>query len=214
MNTIIFTTLNKQGRTLEFKEPVVFNVNRSKENPTYVETSHVNLGIISFARTLKDLSKDLEEQIWLTWDIYALNDSSVKLSSRAQEVREYILSIAKETTATQKEIFKVNTGNEITINGVVYVPKDQPKPSGKRAVVVVDRGWIFAGDLKEGIDKVVLKRVVWLMRWEDIGFSGVLADPTNSKVTLKAMPTDVVVPHNSIIFTCPVHDNWGLELPD
>jgi hypothetical protein len=39
--------------------------------------------------------------------------------------------------------------NSININGIDYIPADQaaPRITGNRAVVVVDRGWIFAGDV-------------------------------------------------------------------
>ena len=40
--------------------------------------------------------------------------------------------------------------NTITVNGVEYIRADSvpaAKPNGNRAVVVVDRGWIFAGDV-------------------------------------------------------------------
>ena len=38
--------------------------------------------------------------------------------------------------------------NEITIDGTVYTKKVET-PSGKRGIYVVDRGWIFVGDLVE-----------------------------------------------------------------
>jgi hypothetical protein len=39
--------------------------------------------------------------------------------------------------------------NTININGIEYVPASevQQRVLGKRAIVVVDRGWIFAGDV-------------------------------------------------------------------
>ena len=40
----------------------------------------------------------------------------------------------------------VNEMNEIEINGVKYIKADS-KPNGTRAIIVVDRGWIFAGDI-------------------------------------------------------------------
>jgi hypothetical protein len=98
----------------------------------------------------------------------------------------------------------------IKIDGVDYVRADAA--SGKRAVVVVDRGWIFAGDVVESEDggPLVLKRAVWVFRWESIGFDGVLKDPKNSKVTLKKMAQDVEIPLISEIFRVPVDEDWGL----
>lgn len=96
---------------------------------------------------------------------------------------------------------------EVVVNGETYVRKEKPKD--KRAVVVIDRGWIFAGDLNEYTDKVVLTDAVWVMKWEGVGFSGMLEEPKSEQVTLRTMPTSVVVPKASIIFTCPVSDDWG-----
>ena len=46
----------------------------------------------------------------------------------------------------------------ITINGVKYAPV---KPSsGTRAVVVVDRGWIFAGDVTRENGRIRISRAV------------------------------------------------------
>ena len=96
----------------------------------------------------------------------------------------------------------------VVIDGIEYAPV--VSGSGDRAVVVVDRGWIWAGDVTEHDDKIVLSRVVWLFRWEDIGFDGVLANPSSSKATLKRLANQVEIPNGSIIFRVPVADDWGL----
>lgn len=86
----------------------------------------------------------------------------------------------------------------------------QPPPSG-RAVVVVDRGWIFAGDMSLAADGYVrLSRAVQVFRWESIGFPKVIEDWKNPKVDLRAI-ADVEVPADSIIFRVPVADGWGLN---
>ena len=108
----------------------------------------------------------------------------------------------------------MTTPNTITIDAVRYVREDAVPaltPNGHRAVVVVDRGWIFAGDVTEADGRITLHRTVWVFRWESVGFAGVLAEPKSSKVTLKAMPTPVEIPTGSEIFRCPVSDNWGLD---
>jgi len=83
--------------------------------------------------------------------------------------------------------------------------------SKNRAVVVVDRGWIFAGDVTEKNGRVYLDRAVWVFRWEQIGFSKVVEDPTQKEVDIRPMPTQVDIPLASEIFRLPVPDNWGLE---
>lgn len=88
-------------------------------------------------------------------------------------------------------------------------PETEPA-SGSRAVVVVDRGWIFAGDVTEENGRIYLDRAVWVFRWESIGFDGVIADPKSSKITLKPMKARVDIPKGSEVFRVPVGDSWGL----
>lgn len=115
------------------------------------------------------------------------------------------------TPKTEKETIMSNT-NTITINGVEYIKADaiQKPIVGNRAVVVVDRGWIFAGDVERIDGRIHLTRAVWVFRWESVGFDGVIADPKSSKVTIKPMPNGVDLPQGSEVFCVPVDDNWGL----
>jgi len=101
----------------------------------------------------------------------------------------------------------------IEINGVQYAPVGSAPsvPSGNRAVVVVDRGWIFAGDVEtdEVTKDLIIHNAIHVFRWESIGFTGVLANPKDSKVTLKTSPYPIRVPSGSVIFTVPVPDGWS-----
>ena len=94
-----------------------------------------------------------------------------------------------------------------------HVKKLKTSPS-KRAVVVIDRGWIFAGDVQRikenGKGYIKLTRAVWVFRWESIGFDGVLQNPKSPKLTLRTMQHAVVIPEVSEIFSVPVDSEWGL----
>ena len=94
--------------------------------------------------------------------------------------------------------------NTITINGVEYAPI---KPNGNRAVVVVDRGWIFAGDVTERDGRIYLSRAVWVFRWESVGFAKVIEDPTKADIRPIA---NIDIPAGSEIFRIPVSDGWGI----
>ena len=98
---------------------------------------------------------------------------------------------------------------KIEINGVEYVRADT-RPTGTRAVVVVDRGWIFAGDVTRLNGRIRLDRSVWVFRWESVGFDGVIANPKHEKVTIRPMPNGVDLPEGAEIFLVPVDDSWGL----
>lgn len=105
------------------------------------------------------------------------------------------------------------TNETIQINGVEYIRADSvqtQRPSGTRAVVVIDRGWIYAGDVVRENGRIKLSKAIWVFRWESIGFDGVIANPKSSKVTLKPMPNGVDIPEGSEVFSVPVDDTWGL----
>jgi hypothetical protein len=102
----------------------------------------------------------------------------------------------------------------LEINGVTYVPETAvgpaALPAGNRAVFVIDRGFIYAGDWELGHGQYTLTSAVNLRRYESIGFEGVLADPKSSKATIVAMPYPVIVPQGSVLFLIPVPQGWGL----
>jgi hypothetical protein len=101
----------------------------------------------------------------------------------------------------------------LKINGVKYVPEaaGPAAPSaGKRAVFVIDRGFIYAGDWSLSDGEYTLANAVNLRRYETIGFEGVLEDPKSGKATIVAMPYPVIVPAGSVLFRVPVPQGWGL----
>lgn len=107
----------------------------------------------------------------------------------------------------------------IQVNGINYVRADQVTsskntlPSGNRHVVVVDRGWIWAGDLSYveefGQKYIVLSDAINLFGFNSIGFTGALKEPKSSKVTLKPSEFPVKIPLGSVISLHPVNENWG-----
>lgn len=101
---------------------------------------------------------------------------------------------------------------KINVNGIDYVPASEAvqRITGNRAVVVVDRGWIFAGDVTRENGRIRLDRAVHVVRWEVIGFDGLIADPKSKNVTIKPMPNGIDLPAGAEIFCVPVADGWGL----
>ena len=95
--------------------------------------------------------------------------------------------------------------NTITVNGVDYVRADSV-PTGNRAVIVVDRGWIFAGDVTRENGRIRLSRAVHVFKWESIGFAKVVE---TQKADLRKI-ADVDLPEAAEIFCIPVADDWGL----
>jgi len=103
--------------------------------------------------------------------------------------------------------------NEIEINGVAYARKDsaaQPVPNGNRAVLVLDRGWVFCGDVTEENGRIRLDRAVHVRSWSSVGFDGML-DPKNAdNVVIKKLSNRVDFPQDAELFRCPVDDSWGM----
>jgi len=102
----------------------------------------------------------------------------------------------------------------LEINGVRYVAEiaagPAVLPAGDRAVFVLERGFIYAGDYSLSNGQYVLANAVNLRKYERIGFEGVLANPRSDQVTIVPVPYPVIVPSGSVLFLIPVPQGWGL----
>jgi hypothetical protein len=95
----------------------------------------------------------------------------------------------------------------IEVNGVKY---RKLHSDGKRAVVVVDRGWIFAGDLTHENGRIYLDRAIHVFSWPGGGFAAMVADPIKAKADLRPCSTRIDIPESAEILRCPVGPEWGL----
>lgn len=104
--------------------------------------------------------------------------------------------------------------NELTINGQQYVLKSsiQPEPpKGNRCVLVIDRGWVVAGDIEDKDWRIFVTRALWLFKWNEIGLDGVIKSPKSPKAVVREWPGGKVdVPAGAEVFRIPVSENWGL----
>ena len=100
----------------------------------------------------------------------------------------------------------------IMLDNVEYVRADsvveKPIP-GKRAVFVIDRGWIVAGDVTEANGRIKLSRALHVFKFEAVGFGGMVQNP-KVKTDLRPLPNGFDIPAGSEIFRVWVDDNWGL----
>lgn len=97
--------------------------------------------------------------------------------------------------------------DNVVINGIEYAPVK--KASGTRAVVVVDRGWIFAGDVTRENGRIRLTNALHVFKWEITGFAGMITDTKKAKADLRKI-ADVDIPEGAEVFCVPVPDGWGL----
>lgn len=87
---------------------------------------------------------------------------------------------------------------------------DKPAPSG-RVVLVVDRGWIFAGDISRTPDGYLrLDNAVHVFRWESIGFTRAITEWKDDKVDCRKVEP-VEVPEDAVVFRVPVEKGWGIK---
>jgi hypothetical protein len=103
----------------------------------------------------------------------------------------------------------MSTPNTITIDNVKYIREDSvvQKPNGNRAIIVVDRGWIFAGDVTRENGRIKLSRALHVFKWESVGFAGMIEN--TKKADLRPI-ADVDIPEDAEIFCVPVSASWGL----
>ena len=99
---------------------------------------------------------------------------------------------------------------EIVVDGETYVRRSSVAdvPKGPRVVLVVDRGWVFAGDLSEENGRIYLDNALHVFSWSN-GFAALLDSPTKAKADLRKLTTRVDVPAASEVFRCPVPESWG-----
>lgn len=97
--------------------------------------------------------------------------------------------------------------DKIIVNGVEYAPVKQT--AGTRAVVVVDRGWVFAGDVTRENGRIKLANALHVFKWEALGFSGMIGNPKKAKADLRYI-ADVDIPEGAEVFCVPVPDGWGM----
>lgn len=97
----------------------------------------------------------------------------------------------------------------ITLDNVEYVRKDSvySPPKCNRCIIVVDRGWIFAGDVTRENGRIKLSRALHVFKWESVGFAGMIENTNN--VDLRKI-TDVDIPEDAEIFCVPVSESWGI----
>ena len=99
------------------------------------------------------------------------------------------------------DIIKINEVEYVRVDSITQIPK------GNRAIVVVDRGWVFAGDVTRENGRIKLSRALHVFKWESVGFAGIVTD--TSKADLRPI-ADVDIPQESEIFCVPVSESWGL----
>ncbi len=102
--------------------------------------------------------------------------------------------------------------SDMTVNGVEYVRKDSVGAvvEGDRVILVVDRGWVFCGDVQDVDGRIFLHRALHVLRWESIGFAGLVNGGDSSSITTKRVESVVDIPKDAEVFRVPVDKDWGL----
>ena len=103
--------------------------------------------------------------------------------------------------------------NELELNGVRYVRAGSvptPVPSGNRCVLVLDRGWIVAGDITDRDGRIIVDNAVHVRSWSGIGFDGLIdSDGRGDNVDVRKMSSRFDCPADTELFRVPVGATWG-----
>ena len=102
---------------------------------------------------------------------------------------------------------------KVTICGVEYVRADSVQPApipGNRYVLVLDRGWVIAGDVLDHDGRIRVTRALHVRGWTSVGFDGMIAAPKGGNVVIKPIPSGFDCPADAELFRVPVADDWGL----
>ena len=96
----------------------------------------------------------------------------------------------------------------ITIDGVDYAPVTLPS-TGNRHLVVLDRGWIFVGNLTKAPNGgYCLTHAQNVRSWGKNGFGGLTKDPKAAEVKVDDC-SGLMFDESAVIFTVPVPDDWN-----
>jgi hypothetical protein len=125
----------------------------------------------------------------------------------------------KKRTIKRRKKTMANDLKKITLDGVEYVRADQAQPAplpGKRYVLVLDRGWIVAGDVTDVAGdpnhgaRIKVTRALHVRSWSSVGFDGMVASPKGGNVVVKPLPNGFDCPADAELFRVPVADDWGM----
>lgn len=82
----------------------------------------------------------------------------------------------------------------------------------ERYLIVLDTGWIFAGNILEQDNRVELHNAIMLVNWNKCSFNEIISNPNKSNVTLQKVSSVIDFPKESEIFRVPIPHNWGENL--
>lgn len=98
---------------------------------------------------------------------------------------------------------------QITVSDETFEKiKDQIAPSGNRHLVVLDRGWIFVGDLEDRPEGgYLLTKAKNIRRWEQGGFGALSKSAKAAKAHLDDC-APIWFTSSACIFRVPVGGDW------
>ena len=94
--------------------------------------------------------------------------------------------------------------NEITINDIIYVPKTL---QGDMRIVVLDRGFVYVGQVQEEDDRITIHNARCIIRWGTTKHLGELASGPLDGTELGDICTVECYKH-SVIHMIEAHNGW------
>jgi len=94
----------------------------------------------------------------------------------------------------------------IKIDEIEYVRKDSVRPvTGTRKIMVLDRGWIFVGNVTTENGKTTIGRCKNIRYWKSGGFGGLTK---SSAAAVLDDCADIIIDEGSEILAVPVGEDW------
>jgi hypothetical protein len=82
----------------------------------------------------------------------------------------------------------------------------------RRCIVVLDRGWIFVGNLKEinGGDSYELTEAANIRKWQTGGFGGLSRGAKSSQAVIDVCEP-IIFSGKAMIFAVPISESWDTQ---
>lgn len=81
-------------------------------------------------------------------------------------------------------------------------------PKGPRHICVLDRGWIFVGDLLMEGSECTLSRAQNIRRFKKVGFGGLTKGAKHAEAILDKCSAPIKFRRDAMIFCVPVGEDW------
>jgi hypothetical protein len=100
------------------------------------------------------------------------------------------------------------TPSSIVIDGTTFVPADSVVSMGEKRIVVLQRGWVFIGNVEQTAEKVTITNAKNIRRWGTTMGLGELKDGPLRETTLDEAGTIECHPLSVVLMIAVDQSKW------